>query len=235
MKILGIIPARGGSKNIPRKNLKIVAGKPLIAYALEAALKSKLLDRAIVFTEDQEIARVAKNLGAEVPFKRPRKLAGDEVSIIPVIRHAVRYLDKHEKWKADIIASIQPTSPLIETIDIDSAINRLIETGRDSVVSVCKIVHGHPYWAMKLEDDRLTPLNPDGYRHLQKQDLPVFYAPNGALYVRRREVLERWRGHDFALGNDIRAIIMDETESVNVNMPLDLAVAEMLLKIKRKP
>jgi len=233
MKILGVIPARGGSKGIPRKNLKRVAGKPLIAYATEAALKSKLLDRIIVSTEDREIARVAKRYGAEVPFIRPKKLAQDEISTIPVVQHAMKYLEKSEGWRADVIASIQPTSPLIEATDIDSAVNKLIKTGCDSVVSVSKIAHGHPYWAMKLEGDRIIPLNPKGYRCLQKQNLPSFYVLNGALYVRKRKLLENWSGHDFALGKDVRAIVMDETKSIDIDTPLDLIIAENLIKAKK--
>lgn len=233
MKLLGVIPARGGSKSVPRKNLKSLAGKPLVAYVIEEALKSKLLNRVIVSTEDKEIARVARSYGAEVPFMRPKELARDEVSIIPVVQHAMRYLDENESWRADVIASIQPTSPFIEAADIDSAVTKLIKTRCDSVVSVCKMVHGHPYWAMKLEGDRLTPLNPKGHRYLQKQDLPPFYMLNGALYVRRRKVLENWSGRDFALGKDVRAIVMDEAKSIDIDTPVDFMVAENLIK-KRK-
>lgn len=233
MKILGVIPARGGSKAVPRKNLKMLASKPLISYVIEAVLKSDLLNRVIVSTEDEEIAQVAKRFGAEVPFLMPPELARDEVSLIPVAQHAARYFDK-EGWKADIIASIQPTSPLIEAENIDSAINKLMETGCDSVVTVCKITHGHPYWAMKLEDDTLTPVNPKGFRYLQKQDLPPFYMINGALYVRRRKVLEEWSGHDFALGKDVRAIVMDEIKSIDIDSPLDLMIAKTVIKAGKK-
>lgn len=233
MRILGVIPARGGSKTIPRKNLSLLAGKPLLAYALEAALKSKLLDRVIVSTEDEEIARVARSYGAEAPFVRPKELARDEVSIIPVVQHAMKCLGESEGWIADIIASIQPTSPLVETTDIDSAIDKLIKTGCDSVVSVCRIVHGHPYWAIRLEGDRAIALDKRGYEHLQKQDLPVFYMPNGALYVRKREVLEKWDGRGFALGRDVRAIVMDEAKSIDIDTLLNLIVAENLIKAKK--
>lgn len=232
MKILGVIPARGGSKGIPGKNLKNIAGKPLIAYVIGKALKSKLLERVIVSTDDEEIAKTAKSYGAEVPFIRPKALARDEVSLIPVIQHAMRYLD-NKNWKADVIASIQPTSPLIEAADIDLAIDKLLKTGCDSVVSVCKIVHGHPYRAMRLKNDRITPLHEESYRYLQKQDLPQFYMINGALYVRRREVLENWSGHDFALGEDIRAIIMDEIRSINIDTPLDLIIAEIMIETRK--
>lgn len=183
-------------------------------------------------TDDEEITKAAKSYGAEVPFIRPKELARDEVSLIPVIQHAMRYLE-NENWRTDVIASIQPTSPLIEATDIDLAIDKLLKTGCDSVVSVCKIVHGHPYRAMRLKGDRLIPLHEEGYRYLQKQDLPQFYIINGALYVRRRKVLENWSGHDFALGEDIRAIITDEIRSINIDTPLDLIVAETIIKAKK--
>ncbi len=217
-----------------RKNLRCIAGKPLIAYVIEKALKSKLLNRVIVSTEDEEIAGVARSYGAEVPFVRPKELALDEVSIIPVVQHAMGHLNKNEGWRADVIASIQPTSPLTGATDIDSAITKLIETGCDSVVSVCKITHGHPYWAMRLDGDRLTPLNPEGHRYLQKQDLPLFYMINGALYVRKREVLEKWDGRDFALGKDIRAIVMNEIKSIDIDTPIDLLIAETVIKAGKR-
>ncbi len=234
MKVLGVIPARGGSKGVPRKNLRLLAGRPLVSYVIEAALKSKLLNRVIVSTDDKGIARVARRYGAEVPFMRPRELALDEVSIIPVVQHAMRYFDESYGWRADAIASIQPTSPLIGATDIDSAITKLMKTGCDSVVSVCKIVHGHPYQAMKLKGDRLTPLDPKGLGYLQKQDLPPLYMINGALYVRRRKVLEEWRGRDYALGRDVRAIVMDEIKSIDVDTPVDLTFAEIVIKAGRK-
>lgn len=230
MKVLGVIPARGGSKSIPRKNLKYIAGKPLIAYVIETALKCRLLNRVIVSTEDKEIGRVAKSYGAEVPFLRPKELARDEVSIIPVVQHAMRYLEKNESWKADVIASIQPTSPLIEAADIDRAVNQLVKSRCDAVISVCKITHGHPFRALRVEGDKVIPLYRKGFRYLQKQDLPTLYMPNGALYVRRREILERWNGRDFALGKEIRAIIMDELKSINIDTPLDLVIVEAVIK-----
>lgn len=232
MKILGVIPARGGSRTVPRKNLQRIAGRPLIAYAIGAALKSKLLDRVIVSTEDEEIAKVARKYGAEVPFMRPKELARDNVSLIPVIQHAMRYLE-NVGWKADVIVSIQPTSPLIEATDIDLAIDKLVKTGCDSVVSVCRIVHGHPYRALKLNGDRVVPFVKKGQRYLQKQDLPPFYIFNGALFVRRRKVLEKWSGHDFALGKDVRAIVMDEMKSINIDTPLDLMVAKAVIKSRK--
>lgn len=229
VKVLAVVPARGSSKGIPRKNLKMLAGKPLIAYILEAASQAKFLDRVIVSTEDDEIAAVARGCGAEVPFLRPQDLARDEVSLIPVVKHAMEYLDK-QGWRADIVASLQPTSPLTEPEDIEKAVNKMIETGCDSVVSVGKIERYHPYRAMKLEGDKLMPVYQEGQRFLQRQDLPPHYAFNGAIYVRSRDLLEGWDGQDFALGEDIRAIIMDREKSVDVNSPLDFLVVEAILK-----
>lgn len=231
IKVLGVVPARGESKGVPRKNLESLAGKPLIAYILEVALQAKTLDRVIVSTEDEEIAAVARGYGAEVPFLRPQELASDEVSLIPVLKHAVEQLDKMG-WKADIVVSLQPTSPLTEPGDIENAVNKMIKTGCDSVVSVYQIERQHPYRAMRLEEDKLMPLYKEGQRFLQRQDLPLLYAFNGAIYVRKRNLLEGWGGQDFALGEDVRAIIIDREKSIDINSPLDFLVAEAILKDK---
>ncbi len=231
IKVLAVIPARGGSKGIPRKNLKILAGKPLVVYIIEAALKAKTLNRVIVSTEDEEIAAMARGYGAEVPFLRPQDLARDEVSLIPVVKHAVEYLDK-QGWRADIVVSLQPTSPLTETGDIDNAVNKMLETNCDSVVSVYRIERPHPFWMMRLEGERLLPLFPAGFRFLQRQDLPPLFALSGAIYVRKRDLLEGWDGQDFALGGETRAIIMDKEKSVDINSPLDFLTVEAILKSK---
>lgn len=230
-KVLGVVPARGGSRGIPRKNLKMLAGKPLIAYILEAALQAKTLDRVIVSTEDEEVAAVAREYGVEVPFLRPKDLARDEVSLIPVVKHAMEYLD-NQGWRANIVVSLQPSSPLTEPADIDNAVNKMIETGCDSVVSVYQIERQHPYWAMKLDEDRLIPVYPEGFRFLQRQELPPLYVLVGAIYVRRRELLEKWSSKDFALGGDVRGIVMSPEKSIDINEPMDFLVAEAILKDK---
>ena len=210
--------------------MRKLAGKPLISYVIEAALKSKRLGRVIVSTEDGEIARVAERCGAEVPFIRPAPLARDEVSLVPVVQHAVKYLREREGWNAEIVASIQPTSPLLEDKDIDSAIGKLSKTGCDSVVTVCKLTHGHPYWSLKMKGDKILPFYPKGFRCLQKQDLLPFYIINGALYVRRRKVLESWSGRDFGLGKDVRAVVMDELRSVDIDTQLNSLVAQAIIR-----
>jgi N-acylneuraminate cytidylyltransferase/CMP-N,N'-diacetyllegionaminic acid synthase len=230
-KVLGVIPARGGSKGIPRKNLVNLNGKPIISYILTSALKADCLDRVIVSTEDKEIAQVSRKYGAEVPFFRPSELASDDVSIIPVLKHVADYLENTERWNADIVVSLQPTSPLTSPDEIDSAVQKLIETGCDSVVGVCNAVD-HPFWTYKLDGDRVLPLISSNQHCLQRQELPEVYVFNGALYVRRRKLLVNWQGEDFALGNDIRAIVMGRS-SKDIHEIEDLWVIERILEESR--
>ena len=229
MNVLGIIPARGGSKGIRHKNLRMVGGKPLLAYSIEAAKGAGRLDRVIVSTEDDGIAEAAKRFGAEVPFLRPAELAGDHISLIPVVQHALASLDRLG-WRADIVVNLQPTCPLLLADDIDLAVNLIERTGCDSVVAVTEIQHHHPFRAMKVEGDRLLPLTEyTTERYLQKQDRPPAYGFVGGLYARRRELLERWSGADFALGADIRAVLVEPKRAVNIDHELDLLLFEALM------
>ncbi len=230
--VLGVIPARGGSKGLKRKNVKELAGRPLIAHTIESALNCDLIDKLIVSTDDEEIAEEAKKHGAEVPFIRPKELGKDEVSIIPVMKHALEFFE-NKGLKIKYVASIQPTSPLMTAEDIDSAIEKIQITNCDSVVSVTKM-HEHPYRAMKLEGDKLEPLYPDHEKYLQRQDLPEFYKFNGALYVRKTELLKNWSGKDFGLGKDVRAVVFDEEKSADVHTETDLKMIEFLLEKKSK-
>ena len=230
MNVLLVIPARGGSKGIPRKNLQPVAGRPLIAYAIEHARAAVGVDRVIISTEDEEIAAVAREWGAEVLFIRPAELAADEVSLIPVIAHAARALDK-TGWRAEVVVSVQPTAPLLAPHTIEAGVRMLVETRCDSVVSVRRIEHNHPYRAQQVDETgRMKPLYPGGERFLQRQDLPAFYAFSGGLYVRQRRLLEEWSGVDFCLGADRRAVIVDERESLNVDTPRDLALFRAMIE-----
>jgi N-acylneuraminate cytidylyltransferase/CMP-N,N'-diacetyllegionaminic acid synthase len=230
MKVLGVIPARGGSKGVPRKNLRVVGGKPLLAYSIEAARASRRLDRVIVSTEDPAIAEVARQYGAEVPFFRPPDLAGDQVSLIPVVQHAMRFYDA-QGWAPDVVVSIQPTSPLLTGEDIDQAVQLLMDSDCEAVVAVTEILHHHPFRAMKLDGMRVLPLTEyTSERYLQKQDRPPAYGLSGGLYVRRRALLEKWSGRDFAMGADPRAIVIEPDRAVNIDHEVDLLFFEALLK-----
>jgi CMP-N-acetylneuraminic acid synthetase len=232
MQILGVIPARGGSKSVPRKNLALVEGRPLLAYVIDAARKAKRLDRFVVSTEDDEIAAVARELGAEVPFTRPRELARDEVSIVPVVRHAMEAMDRLG-FRADAVLSLQATSPFLEGGDIDRAVEVLETSGADCVCSVERIEHGHPYWVKRLDGDRILPFNEasdDSY--LQRQDLPPAYILDGGMFLRRRELLERWSGKDFGLGDDVRAVVLGGLKSLHIDDPLELEMVRFFMSRK---
>lgn len=232
MQTLGVIPARGGSKSIPRKNLAPVAGRPLLAYAIGAARRARRLDRFVVSTEDEEIAAVARELGAEVPFLRPPELATDDVSIVPVVRHAMESMDALG-FRADAVLSLQATSPFLEGDDIDVAIEKLETSGADSVCSVEPIEHAHPYWVKRLEGDRILPFNDasdDSY--LQRQDLPPAYILDGGLFLRRRELLEKWSGRDFGLGADVRAVVLGGIKSLHIDDPLELEMVRFFMSEK---
>lgn len=226
VEIVGVIPARGGSKGIPRKNTRNLVGKPLIAFTIEAALKSKLLDRVIVSTNDVKIAEIAKSYGAEVPFLRPTELAKDDTPGLLVIQHAVKYLEDVEACKSDITVILQPTSPLRSERYIDKAVEKLLRTGADSVITVCKVKH-HPFWSFIAKGDRLYPFLEKGIAVSRRQDLPKIYAVNGAVYAVRRDVLFE---QNSVFGRDTRAVVMPYEESVDIDDYFDLFVAEMVLK-----
>ena len=143
-QIVGIIPARGGSKGVPKKNIRPIMGKPLIAYTIEVALESQLLGKVIVSSDDEEIMVVSRQYGAEVPFTRPAELALDTTPMVPVLQHAVRFLEDRDNIRFDYILLLQPTNPVRQVEDINSALGKLVETGADSVISVCQVDNYHP-------------------------------------------------------------------------------------------
>ncbi len=228
-KILAIIPARGGSKSLPGKNIKMLAGKPLIAWTIEAALKSKYLDRVIVSTDDKKIAAIAKKYHAEAPFLRPVKLAKDKSPTVPVLLHALRWLKSKEGYSPDAIVTLQPTSPLRRAEHIDEALRLFYKTGSDSVASVCRAEHS-PYWMIKVTGNRVFPFMKNYSEHKRRQDLPPVYRPNGAVYVTRCGVLMKQKR---MLGRDTRAIVMNAESSVDIDTVFDFKLAETFLKEKR--
>lgn len=226
LRTVVVIPARGGSKGIPHKNIVDLAGKPLIAYTIQAALKSKNSQRVIVSTDDVKIAEVAKSYGAEVPFLRPAELAKDDTPSLLVIQHAVKYVEENEGHKVDVIVILQPTSPLRSEKYIDEAIEILLRTGADSVVTVCEVKH-HPFWSFTAKGDRLYPFSKKGITISKRQDLPEIYAVNGAVYAVRRNVLFE---QNSLRGKDSRKVVMSYEESLDIDNYFDLFIAEMMLK-----
>jgi CMP-N-acetylneuraminic acid synthetase len=194
VKVLGVITARAGSKGLPGKNLRPLAGKPLIAYTIDAAKASGALDRVILSTEDPEIALAGRQLGCEVPFERPAELSADDTPHLPVIQHAVRWLEEHDGYCPDAVMILQPTSPLRDASDIQASVALLATSGADSVLSVSEMpAHAHPLRALRVDDTGAAVLfvSGEGVRHRinRRQDLPAAWVMNGAIYICRTGVL----------------------------------------------
>ena len=221
MNTVAIIPARGGSKGIPRKNIKELCGKPLIAYIIETALRVEELDRVIVSTEDKEIAEVAKKCGAEVPFMRPEELARDETPTLPVLQHAVKYLEEKENYKPDIVVLLYATSPLLKHERVSEAIKLLKARGFDSVLSVVED-RGH-YWIKRGEDyERLYP------KVLKnRQFTEPLLKENGAIYLCKRDLLMK---ENTMVGGKIGFLKMQKEESIDIDEPLDFEIAEFFMR-----
>ena len=183
--VVALITARGGSKAIPRKNIKMLAGKPLIGWTIETALHSSMLDRVIVSTDDEEIAGIAKAFGAEVPFIRPASLAQDDSTHISVVLHALEYLRETTREIPDYLLLLQPTSPCRTLDDIEKCISLAKQSDADAVVSVCS-AEKHPYLMKCIRDDGfLEDFAKSDIQYLRRQSLPKVYAINGAIYLNR--------------------------------------------------
>lgn len=224
-KIVAIIPARGGSKGIPRKNIRPFCGRPLIAYTIEAALCSKYIEKVTVSTEDEEIAEVSRIYGADV-IPRPPELAQDDTPTLPVIQHVIRHLKEVEDFHPDIVVILQPTSPLRTAEDIDGALEKFLETEYGSVVSVCEVEHP-PHWMYTLEGDRLKPVIEGGEGITQRQDAPKVYRLNGAVYVTPTDIIMK---QNRELGEDTRAYVMPPERSVDIDSEFDFKLAEVLMQ-----
>lgn len=234
MKILGVITARGGSKSIPRKNIKELAGKPLIAWTIEAATSSNVFGRVILSTDDDEIAAIGKKFGAEVPFMRPKELAEDTTPHLPVMQHAVNWLKEHEGYEPDFVAILQPTAPLRQAFHLREAIELLQKTNADSVVAMVEIPgHNSPYWAVKVDEQGLGTLllsgDPIRKRIPRRQSLPKAYTHSGALYCFRTKLLFDPIEPNF-YGDKVAAYIMDSKYNVNIDDPEDWVLAEAAVK-----
>ena len=231
MRVLGIITARGGSKGIPGKNLKLLGGRPLLDYSIDAANDTPL-DRLILSTEDQKIAEVGRSLGCEVPFMRPAELARDETPHLPVIQHAVRWLLEHENYRPDIVLILQPTSPLRSSADIAAALRMLELSGADSVVSVNEVpAHAHPMRMLRVDDQGNAVLFATGQpvrkRINRRQDLPKAFVMNGAVYACRTDVL--FAAEPSLYGDRVVAYPMPSERSISIDTLEDWAEAERAL------
>ena len=228
MKILGVIPARGGSKSVPRKNIANIAGKPLIAYTIEEALKCNSITDVVVSTDDEEIAIVAKSLGALVPFNRPKDLASDQALTAPVAKHCLVEMEFRQSYKYDAVLLLQPTTPLRTVDHINSAILLFKTNVCDSVVSVTGVEGNHPFRMKRLIGDMLINWIDQGFEDMRpRQLLPPAFIRNGAIYLTRRSVIYN---NNSLVGNRCLGFIMNSEDSINIDTKIDFKLAEILLK-----
>ena len=201
---------------------------PLIRYTIETALACPVLDRVLVSTDDEHIAEISRQAGAEVPFLRPAELADDTTHTPPVIAHAVAYLEEREGYHVDLVVTLQPTSPLRRQEHISKAVETLQQDPTlDSAITVCQVAFS-PFWMMQLEKGCLVPFVNDGVDYFlqERQQLPPIYRPNGAVYVTRRaQLLEE----GVLIGKRVGAVVMDEESSLDVDTPLDLKILQLVL------
>ena len=222
-RILGLIPARGGSKGLPGKNILPLLGKPLIAWTIEEAKKSKYIDRLILSSEDKEIITIAMRSGCEAPFIRPESLALDDTPGMEPVLHALRALPD----KYDYIVLLQPTSPMRKTEDIDSCIEQCIDKEMVSCVSVTE-PDKSPFWMYSLDNNgKMQPIMSIDKNINKRQDLPIVYALNGAIYIAEVEWL---LNNKTFITNETHAYIMPPERSVDIDTEIDLKLVEYLMQ-----
>ena len=225
MRVLGIIPARGGSKGLPGKNIKLLNGIPLIAYTIKEALNSNL-EECIVSTDSDEIAQIARNFGGKVPFLRPAEFATDQASSVDVVLHALDFMREHEGKEYDAIMLLQPTTPFRDSEDINEAINILLNSDADSVISVTNVGGSHPARMKFIADGNLIdPPFVEAFEGQNRQELPPMYIRNGGIYLTRIDTIKKGSFK----GNISKALVMPEKKSVNIDNIDDFEFAEWLM------
>jgi CMP-N,N'-diacetyllegionaminic acid synthase len=233
MRVLGIVTARGGSKAVPRKNLALLGGRPLLYYTAEAVRASRYLIRTVLSTDDEEIAFVGRKLGLDVPFMRPDELARDDTPTVPVLQDVLRRLEiTGERY--DAVMTLQPTSPFRTTEDIDGSIELLQNTNADSVISYVDVGGRHPARMRFVDSDGhvIKPPFSELFKGRQRQCWPKFYLCEGSIYLTRREVLMEQNLID---GDDCRAWLIPEERSCDIDSAFDLFLAEQMMRRLNSP
>lgn len=231
-KVLGITLARGGSKSIPKKNIKLLSGMPIIAHTIREALKSDLINRYIVSTDDIEIQKVALSYGAECPFIRPAEFATDTASSVAALQHAVNWVEKQECTQYDYVIELMATNPMKTVVDIEACIKKLIDTGADSVIAVHQLDDHHPARIKKIVDDRIVDFCVPEKLESRRQDLtPNAYIRSGSIYALRRDHL-MIQGQRYG-SVESRPYILPSERAVNIDSEIDFLIAEQLLKKKQ--
>ena len=229
INIVGIIHARGGSVRLPLKNIRPLAGRPLISYMIKAAKRSRYLNRVIVSTDHPEIRKIALRNGAEAPFVRPKKISGNCASFL-VTQHAVRSIEKDEKGKVDIAVTLQPTNPFCRAKDIDSCVEMALKDKKAQSVFSAVEVKKRPEWMFRLKEKKGAKLYMPGSikgKRAIRQSLKKLITPNGGIYVTKRKALSR---ENTLISKNTLAYMMPEKRSVDIDCAFDLKIAGFLLK-----
>lgn len=229
MKIMAFIPARAGSKRVPNKNIKSLCGKPLISYTIEAAKKSRHINRIVVSTDSEDIAAVAKDCGAEVPFLRPGNISQSDSTEMQFFEHALDWFESNENYMPDLIVLLYPTSPFRKSESIDRAIEKMLKHPEADSLRSIKLCSEHPYKMWEIENDYLRPFvkGKDPNIHtFSYQLLPSVYTQNASIYITKPSTI---RVKKSPTGDIIIPFIMDEMESVDINTPIDFKFAELLI------
>jgi CMP-N-acetylneuraminic acid synthetase len=233
-KVICSISARGGSKGVPNKNIRILGDKPLIAHAITESLKSKYIDKVVVSTDSDAIAEVARTYGAEI-LRRPNALAEDRTPLVDSTQYTMRSMDE-QGFNADIIVQLSPTCPFLTIEHIDRSIEMVADDGDcECSVSLKKIQHEHPYRARVLKQNDFfenyeQEIDVESKQYHSRQDLPDLYCTTGGLYTRQRHLLENYIGDDFAMGKYRRGLCLTDIESVNIDEMIDFQFAEFLFE-----
>ncbi len=230
MKILAFIPARAGSKRVPNKNIKLLGGKPLISYTIDAAKESDRVNRVVVSTDSEKIADAAKQHGAEVPFLRPEEISKSDSTEMQFFLHALDWFEKNESYVPDLIVLLYPTSPFRKAESIDNAIEKILEHPEADSLRSVKPCSEHPYKMWCVEDEYLKPFmkDKDPNTHTSSYHLlPTVYIQNASIYITKPSTIINKKS---PTGDIIIPFIMDELESVDINTPRDFKFAEVLLE-----
>ena len=227
-RVLAITLARGGSKSVPKKNIREIKGIPLIAYTINEAKKSKFISRYIVSTDNEEIRQVAIKYGVDVPFLRPAEFSSDTASSVIALQHAVNWIENHDQIKYDFVIELMCTNPMKIALDIDACISKLITSKADSVIAVHKLDDHHPARIKKIIDDKIVDFCLPETPEMRRQDLkPDAYIRSGSIYALKRDHL-MIEGQRFGSFNS-RPYILPPERAVNVDTEIDFLIAEQLL------
>jgi CMP-N,N'-diacetyllegionaminic acid synthase len=226
-RVLGIVPAREGSKRVPGKNTRLLKGKPLCAWVIEAALGAKLLDRLVVSSDDPRVLEIAATYGSSLPLARPAELAQDTSPAVDYVLHALAELEKRGEGTFDAVCIMPASSPLTLSSDIDATIGLFLRSGAETAVSVVKIDHAtHPLKMKLMEGERLLPYLEEENGRMATHEMPPIFVRNCAAYVSRRSVFHDYRQ---IIGRDMHGYVMPAERSVDINTEMDLFMADFLL------